>query len=90
MEQPVYNYPVWQVITVTFCNEWRLWCVTAQDYEGDIETLDYCHHKAVAVQQAMIYAFDTSCGPARGEEVVVYTKGFKRQKTITEGTWHEG
>lgn len=82
--QSEYNYPVWQEVTVTFCDEWKLWCVTAQSFDGDIETLDYCHHKAIAVEQAMIYAFDTSCGPARGQKVLIYTKELKLKKTITQ------
>ena len=43
------------------------------------------HRKEWALDDAKIYAFDTSCGPERAGKIEVYTKANKLIKTIYTG-----
>ena len=75
---------IWSHVEVDWCEEWNCWTVGGYDNEGNREHLSEHYRKEEAVDEAMIYAFDTSCGPQRGAKVEVYTKDNKLIKTITE------
>jgi len=40
--------------------------------------------KKHAIEEAMIYAFETSCGPARSKRVNIFSKSGKHLKTVWE------
>jgi hypothetical protein len=76
---------IWSHVEVDWCKEWNCWTVGGYDSQGNRESLSEHHRKEWAVDEAMIYAFDTSCGLQRAAKVDVYTKTGKLIKTITEG-----
>ena len=76
---------IWNKVEVDWCEEWSCWTVGGYDSEGNREHLAEYPKKEWAVDDAMIYAFDTSCGPQRGAKVEVYTKNNKLIKTINRG-----
>ena len=82
-QQTVQETKVWTDIEVTWNNEFRYWEITGDNIEsGQYEHLGLSDIKQDAVEDAKIYAFDTSCGPARGERVTIYSKAGKLLKTV--------
>tara|TARA_B100000424_G_scaffold228899_1_gene190177 strand:+ start:121 stop:387 length:267 start_codon:yes stop_codon:yes gene_type:complete len=82
---------VWEKITVSWVESgiWsfeaqaqKVWAVNAYDKEGNREALSEHHRKEWALDDAKIYAFDTSCGPERAGKIEVYTKANKLIKII--------
>ena len=72
---------VWENVDVHYCDEYKVWRVAGYDKEGNSETISYLHHKADAIDDARIYAFDTSCGEPRGRAVHIYSKDGRLMKT---------
>jgi len=74
---------IWNDIEVTWNREYRYWEITGDNVERDSwEWLGHSDLKKHAVEDAMIYAFDTACGPARGKRVLIYTQKGNLAKTI--------
>ena len=73
---------VWEKIVVDWIEEFKVWTVGAYDEEGNREALSDHHRKEWALDDAKIYAFDTSCGPQRAGKIEVYTKANKLIKII--------
>ncbi len=82
-QQTVQETKVWTNIEVTWNDDFRYWEITGDNIEsGQYENLGLSDIKQDAVEDAKIYAFDTSCGPARGERVKIYSKAGKLLKTV--------
>lgn len=78
------EYPVWREVQVHWCHA-RRWVVRALPTRNDWgDYLDDFATQKEAIDEALIYAFDTSCGPERAERVVIYTKNDDIKKIITE------
>ena len=78
------DQPVWREVQVHWCHA-RRWVVRALVFSSDYaDYLDDFATQKEAIDEALIYAFDTSCGPERAERVVVYTKNDDIKKIITE------
>ena len=79
------SHIVWEDVQVHWCqaSRWVVRGVIKSD-EGErfSEYLDDFSHQADAIDEAKIYAFDTSCGPARGLQVTVYTKDDRVKQRI--------
>lgn len=73
---------VWTTVEVDYSDEWQCWMVGAYDPEGNREHLVEATFKKHAIDDAMLYAFDTSCGPTRAHSVRVFTKSGKLQRII--------
>ena len=74
---------IWEKVSVDWCEEWKSWLVGGYDLEGNREHLSEHHRKEWAIEEAKIYAFDTSCGPQRAAKVEVLGKRHQYIKTIT-------
>ena len=75
---------VWSDIEVKWNKDFRYWEITGDNIEsGQYENLGHTLYsiKQDAVEDAMIYAFDTSCGPARSKMVKIYSKTGKLLST---------
>ena len=84
-QQTVQEAKVWTNIEVKWSKVFRCWEITGDNIEsGQYENLGHNLYniKQDAVEDAMIYAFDTSCGPERGERVKIYSKAGKLLKTV--------
>jgi hypothetical protein len=76
---------VWKTVNVTYCHDEKAWVVTGiHNTEGnndpenwDGEVLATARLKADAIEDAKLYAFDTSCGSPRAPMVSLYTKSGK-------------
>ena len=80
-----YIQKVWTDIEVKWNNDFRYWEITGDNIEADqYENIGHTLYsiKQDAIEDAMIYAFDTSCGPERGERVKIYSKTGKLLKTV--------
>ena len=79
---------VWSDIEVTWNSQWKYWEIYGDNIEsGEYEWLGHSDLKKYAVDDAMIYAFDTAAGPARSKLVKIYSKTGKLLST-KEG--HDG
>ena len=77
MSGPVIAQYVWKVVKVTYCHEDKAWLVTGirnTDDDPRHEVLAAERLKADAIEEAKVYAFDTSCGAPRAPMVNLYTK----------------
>jgi hypothetical protein len=72
---------VWREIQVHWCDAHR-WVVRGVLPDGSSEYLDDLSTQVEAIDEAEIYAFDTSCGPKRAPIVKVFTKGDDIKKII--------
>ncbi len=78
------EYPVWREVQVCWCHA-RRWVVRALPTRNDwADYLDDFATQKEAIDEALMYAFDTSCGAERAERVVIYTKNDDIKKIITE------
>ena len=71
---------VWKSVTVTYCHDEKSWVVTGIENTDDDprhEVLATERLKADAIEEAKLYAFDTSCGSPRAPMVSLYTKSGK-------------
>jgi hypothetical protein len=76
---------VWEEVQVHWCQA-RRWVVrgviASGESQGFAEYLDDFESQADAIEEAKIYAFDTSCGPERARNVKVFTKNDTVKKVI--------
>ena len=72
---------VWQEVHVHWCDA-RRWVVRGIFDNGFSEYLDDFAIQTDAIDEAKIYAFDTSCGPERAWRVKVFTKNDTIKKVI--------
>ena len=71
---------VWKCVTVTYCHDEKSWVVTGIENTDDDpkkEVLATARLKADAIEDAKLYAFETSCGSPRAPMVSLYTKNGK-------------
>ena len=80
MEQQEY---VWKTISVGWNNQEKEWEVYGLGWVSlNHEFLGGYSLKKHAIEEAMIYAFETSCGPARSKRVNIFSKSGKHLKTV--------
>lgn len=68
---------VWRSVQVKYCHDQKEWIVTGHENTDDdprIEVLSTARLKAEAIEEAKLYAFDTSCGPQRAPSIAIYDK----------------
>lgn len=76
---------VWKTVSVGWNDQEKEWQVFGLCYDSLTGELLYSNElKEYAVEEAMIYAFDTSCGPARSKKVNIFSKAGKHLKTVWE------
>jgi len=74
---------VWTDVEVTWNSQYHYWEIYGDNISlGEFEWLGLANLKTHAVEDAIIYAFDTGCGPARGEKVRIFSKAGKLLKTV--------
>lgn len=74
---------VWKTVSVGWNDQEKQWQVFGLCYDSLTGELLYSNDlKEYAVEEAMIYAFDTSCGPARSKKVNIFSKAGKHLKTV--------
>ena len=73
---------IWKTVQVHWCPE-RVWVVRFDDGSPLGELHDVFRTQAEAIEEAKLYAFDTSCGPARAPHITVYKQsgGIKYRQT---------
>ena len=73
-----YQMKPWSNITVTWNKETKEWDVRGfQTMIFEWEQITSMNEKKHAVEDALIYAFDTSAGPMRADTVLIYSKAGK-------------
>ena len=76
---------VWKTVSVVWNDQDKDWQVFGLCYDSLKGELLYSNDlKEYAVEEAMIYAFDTSCGPARSKRLNIFSKAGKHLKTVWE------
>ena len=74
---------VWKTVSVGWNDqekEWQVYGLCWDSLKGELLFSD--HLKKDAIEEAMIYAFDTSCGPARSKMLNIFSKACKHLKTV--------
>tara|TARA_R110000787_G_scaffold55251_1_gene127683 strand:- start:1341 stop:1580 length:240 start_codon:yes stop_codon:yes gene_type:complete len=76
---------IWKEVVVEYHQNLHWWQVWGCLADGSRDHLASSQFKMEAIEEARLYAFDTSCGPTRAHSVKVLTKAGKLQKFIIEG-----
>ena len=76
---------IWKEVVVAYHQNFHWWQVWGCLADGSRDHLASSQFKIEAIEEARLYAFDTSCGPTRAHSVKVFTKAGKLQKFIIEG-----
>ena len=75
---------VWSYVLVGYKSDYRGWVVFGVS-GNHREVLASRRLKSEAIDEARLYAFDTSCGPMRAPVIWVETKAGQPQKSIYAG-----